>query len=265
MFADPQVRYRLIAAALFLAGILVLAFALAAPSAAAARDSVLAVAGLTVLIIPGFGIAWALRPSGEIRTMELVVGGGALALGLLAIGGIVLNVLPMGLTRWTWLGLVAVALASVWAFAADREPGSTHFPGPARFTSRDTLLLVAAVVVVIAAIVVARIGAEGTSESFSQLWLLRQPATGVSARIGVQSEETATTGYRVALLVDGSQIQTWSITLQPGQRWTVNVARSIASGSQLEVRLFRDTQPAVAYRQVLLWGPLSPPAAGGTG
>ena len=262
MLADPRTRYRLITAGLFGTALVILAVMLAAPSAIAARQAVEAIAGLVVLLIPGFGIAWALRPVGEIRPMELVLAGAAVSIGLVAVGGIALNIVPLSMTRWTWLALVALVLGAVWAFAADREPGSTRLPRLRSLEVRQAAMLGGGVVLALSSIVVARVGAAGSDESFTQLWLLRTPAAGVSGRIGVQSREQDPTGYRVVLLVGGSQVQTWSIQLDPGAEWSADVTRTVPANVLLTVRLFRDTDPGTVYRQTTLWGPVAPPTSG---
>jgi uncharacterized membrane protein len=244
-----------------LAGVVLLvalAVALALPAAAAAKGIVLAVCGVVLLALPGALVAWSLRPTeGDLPKLELTVGAGAIALGLVAIGGLVLNLTPFGLNRWTWLGLVAAVLLSAWALAPDRMREPRRQRTLPILDVRSTVMLLAAALLVVTAVVIGRIGEEQDQEAFSQLWMVRPSDGGATVQIGLRNREGAATTFRLVVTVDGQPVQEWNaIELAAGGEWTVPLEASVPDGSVLVAELYRSSDPDTVYRQTVLYGPL---------
>jgi hypothetical protein len=205
-----------------------------------------------VLLVPAIALGWALRARGEERRIDGAVVAAAFGLGSLALGGFVLNLLPSGLNRWSWLGLAGVFLLVAYALArvAPRLPPVQLAVRPG---GRQALMLAAAAGITGLALVVARVGVHQPTEAFTALWLDR--GTGGAFTLGVQNEEADQVAYRIDVTLDGQLVATFpSIVLPTGGDWTRELAGPVAPGSRLEAQLYRETQPTVVYRSAVVWG-----------
>jgi hypothetical protein len=90
---------------------------------------------------------------------------------------------------------------------------------------------------------------------YSALWLVPDEDPSKSAiHLGISSSELEVTHYRLALLNNGREVQTWDeISLAPGESWESQVSQSAASaGNRLEAILYRTSAPDMVYRDVVL-------------
>jgi hypothetical protein len=216
----------------------------------------LAAAGLAVLILPGLGLTIARPPTTGLPRLNLFLAAAVVSLAAIAMAGLILNVLPIGLSRISWLGLIAGLLIATALLAPAGLPRLKReglvLPKPGQ-----TLAMVAALILVTLAIVVARAGVKQPSEPFSALWVV--PAPGGMVQVGLDNREEATTTYRVEVTRDGVVDATFpSITLTDGERWTALVADLQPGRHRMEMLVFLGSRPDVVYRRVTL-------SAGGEG
>jgi len=118
-------------------------------------------------------------------------------------------------------------------------------------TIYDGLLLGLAIVVVIAAVWLAIIRPLDPQPSFTQFWMLPVRNDGCSVSIGVQSFETTSVAYRVVMMINHAQTDSWSsIVLFPRQTWSRSVAVTPGKASSLHVEtlLYRTDEPGNVYR-----------------
>ncbi|HYK95036.1 MAG TPA: hypothetical protein VE011_04090 [Candidatus Dormibacteraeota bacterium] len=232
---------------LALTGAVALAVILAA-SIAGIIAFVLASVALVVLILPGIVLAITRRPVESLRRLDLFLVASALSLGCIAIGGLVLNLIPGGLSRTAWLGLVAVLLLAIAVFARRGLPPLRR-ESWVRPTNGQALAMVAACVLMMVSLLIARAGVKQPSEPFSALWVV--PAGSGMVKIGLDNQELATTTYRVDVTVGGIIQRSFpAITVAMGERWTTLVPQPARGGPPLEVLVYVASQPDVVYRRV---------------
>lgn len=211
-------------------------------------DLIRASVGLTILVLPGFALAIVCRPATPLRQLDLFLAAAALSLASVAIGGLVLNLLPVGLGRLSWLGLIGALLLATAVLARGGLPSLPReaWVGP---KPGQALAMVAAGVLVAVAIAVARVGVQQPSEPFTALWVV--PESPGTVEIGLDNREGSATTYRVEVSVDGRVTATFtSITVGHGQGWTTLLPEPGPAGSRMEVLVFVDARPDVVYRRV---------------
>lgn len=230
---------------------------------------------LFVFVLPGFAIASAVFDLRRWRLAERILLSVGLSIAIDIIGGLLINLIPLGLETTSWGALLgnvtvggsALALIRWWGKPAQAPLDITLAPGQDEGAHRDTyfaspLVRVMAMVSVIAvtgAFAISLIATQRTPQAgFTQLWML-PPANTSSVRIGVRNEEQNTKHYNVQLSASGSPVNTWNdITLAPGQSWTVTVPlpeQVLNSGFQVpvEATLYLANAPDQPYRQTLIW------------
>lgn len=203
-----------------------------------------ALGALVFIFLPTYLITWRVlyRQLGSAGAFTI---GGGLAIGMVAVAGLALNVLPWGLQAVTWLAYAAVlytvALTLVWRSAFWR-PGL----GAAR---HEVVLTAVGGGMLVAALLFARMFAGHPTESFTQLWMTpAADAPTSSIELSFRSEEQTTTAYRIEVWRDGTQVRSWSdIELASGQTWSDSL--QVGAG-RIEARLFRLADPATPYRHV---------------
>jgi uncharacterized membrane protein len=215
-----------------------------------------------MLILPGYALvaAFAGGALGIAERVVLVIG---LSLGTAAVGGLLLNFLPWGLTpvSWAlWFGLIT--LVGGIATLVRRRNATTVTGASVTGTSRDWTmglnpkqagLLGAAAVIAIAALLVARAGVEDQTSRFTQFYMLPDETNRTSVKLGVVSTEAATTKYILKLEAGGRVLQEWSnIELKPGERWeqTLTVPQPEPGKSAVEAKLYKASAPNEVYRYV---------------
>jgi hypothetical protein len=211
------------------------------------------------LLLPGYAITQASFRRVDLgtgRTLMLSIG---LSLATLAIGSLVLNLLPGGLRLASWtilLVLVVVASSAVALRRSSRQrsqPRRTRRPAP---RLSELLLLLLAVLLAGSAFTLSRIplGA-ANAVGYTQLWMFQSGGARTPAvRIGVQSAERAPTTYTLVLRAGSSTplIVATNFVLRPGaQTGFVAPLRLPPSTAPalITAELFRSDSPTV-YRHV---------------
>jgi uncharacterized protein DUF1616 len=209
-----------------------------------------------VLVLPGYALSTLIvpRPPSHIGPLlwraSWIAG---LSLAVTVLGGLVLNLMPAGLTRTTWttsltaMTLLALA-ASAWLrgyrFAQDpstpriADKGTRGPRTPSGGGSWPTGSLVgyaaAALAISTAAMGVA-IASAGWQHSpgFAQLWLV--PAASGEAGLGVRSAYSGAETFRLVLRGDPNAHLSWDFTLGSGQTWQRTISAPV--GQHLTAQL----------------------------
>jgi hypothetical protein len=251
MRRDPQRRRVAIAAGL---GLVVLVALVAVDPTQLLR----ALAALAFIGLPTYLITWRMLQPRVGSAGALTIGGG-LSIGMVAIAGLLLNVLPWGLQAVTWFAyaavLYAIGLTLVW---------QSPFWRPGLGAARHEMVLIGVGGgMLVLALLVARMFAGHPTESFTQLWISAAAnAPTSSVAVSFTSAEQSAMAYRLEVLRDGAQVRSWSgLQLTPGQTWSQRV--SVGTG-RIEARLFR-LGDATPYRRVTMQLGDAAGAAGGGG
>jgi hypothetical protein len=233
------------------------AVAAAACSAGVAIPGFRVVAGLfLVLVLPGYALSALIVPAGpgEEARISPVLSRGMWAVGLslavTALGGLLLNLTPVGLTRMTWaLSLSAVTVlavaASAWRRGRRSHAGGLGPAAPAAPRTLRRLRMVArygyglaAFAIAAAAIGLAVVSAGWQhSPGLGQLWLVPARSTAASgmATLGVRSGYQGTGTFHLILRRGAHVIGTWDFTLGAGRSWQRTV--SAPAGQRLTAQL----------------------------
>ncbi len=250
------------------AGALAVACALLALLAPVGWLSLLFLAPLA-FFLPGYAIlaaTFAERPPKLPLLLSLSLG---LSLATLAIGGLLLNLLPGGIRAGSWAALLTLVVLAAARAAAIRRGARGEWrlrPAPIRLrrpSGAGLGLIAAGALATLAALVLTFTTVGGSNAiGYTELWM--QPLRGreeAALRVGVGSEEQGRVRYRLlARFGDGSE-RTTAFALEPGEtrivRW--EVARAPGSPPQrVDVSLFRKDRSARPYRRVFGW--LPPPS-----
>lgn len=211
------------------------------------------------LLLPGYALSLLLLPGKESRGMPLLrramwtVGG---SLVVTVLGGLVLNVTPIGLSRpgWTIL-LTAVTVAAAAGTAVDRRrrpirPTPRAAPWRA-VTVRTASYGLGAVVATTAAVWLAYAGAAAQAQpDFTQLWLV--PTQAGTATVGVRNDNPGTEQFALNLTSGTQAPVNWLFTLRAGQSWQLDVP--VTTGQPLQATLSRPGQAGAP--QVVVLRPL---------
>jgi hypothetical protein len=210
------------------------------------------------LVLPGYAIVAAAFARRELDGPRYAVLSVALSLAMLALGALVLNYAPGGIRGFSWaVLLVAVVLAACRAAAVRRKGKITAIPRPQLHLSRIELGLgLGGLAAVVAALALASATLPASSAvGFTELWVLPVPGSGGSeARIGVRSEEQATTGYDLGIRIGRKGgIVRHSFSLAPGESrvFTVGPPATLAESTvPVVATLLLDADPRHVYRRV---------------
>ena len=201
---------------------------------------------LVFVFLPTYLITWrVLQP--QLGSAGAFTVGGGLSIGMVAVAGLILNVLPWGLQAVAWLAyaavLYAVGLTLIWQSAFWR-PGL----GAAR---HEVVLTAVGGGMLVVALLIARMFAGHPTESFTQLWIApAADAPTSSIELSFRSDEQSATAYRLEVWRDGTRVRSWpEIDLASGQTWSDSVP---VGAGRIEARLFRMADPAAPYRRVTL-------------
>lgn len=251
-------------------------------------DAVQTVVGVSlVLFLPGYAIILALFPhrsndggngavpsEPSITRTERLAWTIGLSMGLAALGAFLLNLLPGGLNRTSWLiflgsatviaGAVAKArqrvanTADAAVLAAPVNAGTTpaiQKSQPRLENGRAAAAFVAAALIAVLALWIARSSEDSVPHpGFTQLWLVPQTATreattATTAELGVHSLEEGDRRYRLVLQHEGKVVDTWAFVLRPGDAWRQRV--DLQPRHPVEAQLYRD-RDQTPYRHVTL-------------
>lgn len=265
MSGDARVAYRdlQVVAALALA-------ALVAVLLTPAHNPLRVVLGLLlVLALPGYPVAATMRPpvrSWGHRPFEQLLLACGLSLAITALSGLLLNLTPLGISPSSMAGMLALVTEVGCAIAAWRrapapagaKASSTAGPAPSSPSPspawrRHAVLLGLAGLVTAGALVVASLGETHKPEAgFTQLWMLRSSDDAGQVVVGVKSQESTSTRFRVQVLVGGRQVHQWRVRLEPGAQWGTTVA--VPPDTKAQVLLYRvgGRSPATPYRRAFL-------------
>ncbi|MHB8600294.1 MAG: DUF1616 domain-containing protein [Ktedonobacteraceae bacterium] len=192
-------------------------------------------------------------------TDQLVLSLG-LSLAVDVLVGFALNVFPPGLQAQSWalsLGLFTTLFALLAVFLRRRHSVQVASTPRLRITIYDGILVGLVILVATTAIWSAIIRPLEPQSSFTQLWILpaNQASKSCAVSIGVQSFELTPLSYQVVVLVNGTQIGSWSsIALAPRKEWvqSVQVIPGLSHSMSIEAQLYRVDKPDTVYRNVHL-------------
>ncbi len=207
------------------------------------------------LVLPGYAITRALfprQPLGGPQAMMLTL---ALSFATLVIGAVILDVLPGGLRRNSWVALLLVVVLGAAAVATLRRP---QLPRPRRWAIRlrvsEALALTLALVLAGGAFALSRIPLKAPhAVGYTELWMF----TGVqgsspAVRIGVSSAEQRTTAFRLVIQKANSKpfVVARRLVLKPGgtAQFEVPLKLSVPIAALVTAKLYRGSQGA-PYRQ----------------
>lgn len=234
-----------------------------------------------IFILPGYSLTQGLMskrfsvqaidtqssmPQSDRKKGQLVDGSDQLVLSLglsLAVDvlvGYTLNMFPPGLQAQSWvlsLGLFTILCALLAVFL--RRKNSVQISGMRgpRITISQGVLVGLAILITTTAIWFALIRPGEPPSSFTQLWMIpaNQANKSCAVSIGVQNFEVTPLTYRVVVLVNGAQTNTWSsIVLTPRKEWVQSVLLipKLAHSMFIEAQLYRVDKPDTVYRTVHL-------------
>ena len=215
------------------------------------------VAGLILWATLAVVVVALLRDRG-VRPSDAVAVAAAAALGVPALGGVLLHGVGLPLTTIPWLGLfVAVALSALLATAAGRTPERVppaRRDGEVLTAVRQPLLGALAVAVLTGAVIISVLSAHAQNRpGFTQLWLVQE---GQGATMGVRNHEGQDQSYRAVLSRDGQVVRRQLLDLKPGQSWEQVVPWTGARDLDLDLYLTQDDSDA--YRSTHLAGTAAP-------
>jgi uncharacterized membrane protein len=223
-----------------------------------------------VLFLPGYALSAALLPDGRAGLAERIAFSVGLSIAIAAIGGLLLNLLPSGLTQASWrLLLLGVTLTgagyALWRRQHQRIPG----PGPlvTQISVPEAALLSAAALLIGLALGLGALGVNPVNHSttadapFTEFWAVpTQSGQQLVIQIGLRNLEDQRVSYRVTLEAGGRVLAEWpQITLASGDSWQAQATLpQDLSQQQITANAYRagDTTP---YRHVRL----APQSGGG--
>jgi uncharacterized membrane protein len=214
------------------------------------------------LFLPGFAIVAVSFGDREMAPPKLWTLSVGVSLMVLAIGAVLLNVFPFGLTTASWAVLLGVVVLAACRGAALRR-GRPQERRPTRrgwrLAPRDTALLATAAAIVIVALVVAQKPLPADkAEGFAALWMLPTNSKEDAVRVGVLSSEQDPTSYRLQVDLGKGRSRTLRVSLDPGEEETFEVPVPSAPGggkTHLVASLYRSDEPRHLYRRVTSWLP----------
>jgi uncharacterized membrane protein len=217
---------------------------------------------LFVLLLPGYSLTVMVFSANTLGEPERVVFSLGLSLAVVAIGGLVLNLTPLGLQPLSWAVLLGSISLGASGLALRRQRRSTveeaeAIPSKFKINLKQFVLFGLAALVTVGAIWVAGAGESHYKyPGFTQLWIL--PANDVSRnafRLGVSSHEPAVVKYRLQVKVGENIILEWgSIELEAGDSWETmeTIPAELADTGKVEAILYRLESPNEVYRRVTL-------------
>lgn len=215
-----------------------------------------------VLLFPGYALTAATFPGAQLSRSERWLCASGMSLCIVALGALLINLTPWGITPVSWVGLLGgitlIGCAVAWLrrqrLEAENEP-TMPIKFQFGFSASQVAMLALALVVTVGALALARYSAEQRYvPGVTQLWML--PAAHSSTlQLGIRSDEQTTTVYRLRLMHEGTLLHEWaSISLQPGQRWQEQITVPEAGKNALVAQLFVEQDSTTPYREVI-WKP----------
>jgi hypothetical protein len=190
-----------------------------------------------VLILPGYALGTLVlrvgsgRPPhiGPLLWRAMWVPG--LSLAATVFCGLVLNLMPVGLTRASWtISLTVVTLAALAASTClpAQSPSIPRITGPLAGYAAAALAITGTAV----GLAIASAGWQH-SPGFAQLWLV--PAASGEAGLGVRSGYSGAETFHLVLRGDTNALLSWDFTLGSGQTWQRTISAPV--GQHLTAQL----------------------------
>ena len=221
---------------------------------------------ITALLVPGFLATLLVRGRypGTITEVALALIG---SIGLLIPLGVVLNLLPWGLSPASWsVALIALTALTVGVLLRQRsydEPGAGPQPQPPpsspspvrRFAPTVAAVVACAALLTAAALVTTT--SQRDSVAAQRLTELSLSQNRGVPRVHLTNAEGRPMTYRVVISAAGQPAETMQVTLEDGERWDHDLAalpaKPPASGDQpiFSAALFRGND-SIPYREVHL-------------
>lgn len=219
-------------------------------------------AGLLMFVLPGCAILAAWFPRLLANAPANILFTVTLSLAAAAIGGLVLNFLPVGLTAQTWalwLGGIALLNTLLAALRDFRARNNELVVSGLSFRLGQVLLFVLAGTLVYSAVSLARTGAiEEPRPGFTQLWMI-QTGSDSAAQLGFRNEENRPVTYWLVVQRGGTPIQAYyDLSLDSGATWETTLElmpNDTESQQPFVALLYQADQPQRVYRSVTLWLP----------
>jgi len=212
-----------------------------------------------VFVLPGYTLTEAMFHKRALAASHRLILSLGLSLAIDILGGLVLNLLPMGLEATSWAVLLGL-LTTVFALLAAvlRQGTQVYRTQPVKFpvSIYALFLLGLATIVAVLAVQYSAINiAQQPHAGFTQLWMLPsvQARKSCAVRLGVRSFESTSVTYRIVLSVNGVQIMAWpSVVLAPQEQWNqlVPIASGATGSVYVELRLYKLDKPQIVYREV---------------
>lgn len=220
------------------------------------------------LILPGYAVTVACFAERKLGGAHLLMLSVAMSLATLAIGAVVLNLLPGGLRSGWWVGLIMVIVLVGCGVAALRRPRSAQSRPRDRLPRvrrADAAMLLGACAAVAATFTLSHTQLPARHVvGYTQLWMLPAGDSGTTAavRVGVASAQLHPLAYRLELRLGSRRVvMSLRFALKPGQEYEKLVpVASPATGRSTEITalLYQDDRATAVYRRVTGWLPPVP-------
>jgi hypothetical protein len=201
---------------------------------------------LLLLLLPGYALTLALFPTRLLSNAEQAMFAVGLSVSSSIVAGLVLNVLPVGLTLSGWgalLGAISVgSLGVAWLRlgTSDRPLTVVRLP---RVPLGPVVMIALASVTVLGSLMIARMGeAAQPKNGFTQLWMFSE-ANGSAVRLGFENHENAPEHYDLRVTSGGTTLADWTgLSLADGQSWeqTVVLPALPAGTHKIDAALYRN-------------------------
>jgi uncharacterized membrane protein len=214
-----------------------------------------------IFVLPGYTLSEVMFRKRSLNPSERLLFSLGLSLAIDILGGLFLNILPVGLQATSWtalLGLLTLTFSLLAYYLRRGVPMDETRPLRTYRVIYPGIVLVLAVAVTVVSIVYATYGASHQPyPGFTQLWILPKVSAGKSCmvRIGIKSFEATSVTYRLTMTSNGDLVATWpSLSLVPQEEWVrlVPVSLSSSNDTSIDVRLYQAHKPETVYREVHL-------------
>jgi hypothetical protein len=212
------------------------------------------------LVIPGYALGAALFRPGTLGTLERLLISVGMSVALAVLGGLALNLLPVGLQTVSWslllggVALLALLVALIRRHATPLEPLDLHL------RPIQMALLGGALTLMLAAAIISILGAAAQySGSAAQLWMLPGAVVNEQQTVTIGVDNLGATPLEGSLLVTlgGQVLETLPpLTLDSGAKWQSTLTLPRVSGTSpvlLEVQLQGIGISTSLTRHVSLW------------
>jgi hypothetical protein len=218
-----------------------------------------------VLVLPGYALTRALFLERTPEPIVLVLLCLGLSVACATLGGLVLNLLPGGLSAPAWAALLClitlvgcaaslIQRARAPATVSGGSVGTLSWSAPP-LTPRAAALFAGAALAVVAAVWLARtpIGAI-PEQGYTILWMLPATDSPDGVRVGVRNFESAPMQYKLRVVSGDQVLQEFPINLDPVQEWQAELTLPALGNAPVEADLYRADSPDTVYRRTVLRG-----------